>query len=128
MNLYATFDRTQLPIITITFTGEKETKENFELYLQELGNNYDSKEKFALVFELSKAPIPNVSYQLKQATWMKEHENLIQTYCLGVAYVIPSAVIRNVLKFVFSVQKNPVQFKVFSTYPEGEKWAREQTV
>lgn len=124
MNLYATFDRSDFPVISIHFTGEKETKENFELYLQELGNNYERKEKFALVFELSNAPLPNVKYQLQQAAWMKENEPLIKTYCYGVAYVIPGMVMRNVLKFIFSVQQNPVQFKVFSIYEEGEAWAK----
>lgn len=125
MNLYADFDRSEFPVISIHFTGEKETKENFELYLQELGNNYERKEKFALVFELTNAPLPNVKYQLKQAAWMKESEPLIKKYCYGVAYVIPGAIMRNVLKFIFSIQKNPVQFKVFSTFEEGEVWASE---
>lgn len=123
MKLYAEFDRTQFPVIAINFTGEKETEENFKLYLQELGNNYERKEKFALVFELTNAPLPNVKYQLKQAAWMKENKHLIKKYCYGVAYVIPGAVMRNVLKFIFSVQQNPVQFKVFSTFEEGEAWA-----
>ncbi|MFT7001948.1 MAG: hypothetical protein ACJAVW_002984, partial [Spirosomataceae bacterium] len=35
MNLYATFDRSEFPVISIHFTGEKETKENFQLYLDE---------------------------------------------------------------------------------------------
>ncbi|MDP5139708.1 MAG: STAS/SEC14 domain-containing protein [Spirosomaceae bacterium] len=124
MNLYATFDRSEFPVISIHFTGEKETKENFELYLQELGNNYERKEKFALVFELTNAPLPNVKYQLKQAAWMKENEPLIKKYCYGVAYVIPGMVMRSVLKFIFSVQQNPVRFEVFSTFEEGEAWAK----
>lgn len=123
MNLYATFDRSEFPVVSIHFTGEKETEANFQLYLDELGNNYEKREQFALIFELSKAPLPNMKYQLKQAAWMKENEPLIKKYCYGVAYVIPSAVMRNVLKFIFSVQQNPVEFKVFSTYEEGKTWA-----
>ncbi|MFT6477446.1 MAG: hypothetical protein ACJAZY_001683 [Spirosomataceae bacterium] len=124
MNLYATFDRSEFPVISIHFTGEKETKENFQLYLDELRNNYERKEEFALIFELTNAPIPNVKYQLKQAAWMKENENLIKRYCRGVAYVIPGALMRNVLKFIFTVQQNPVEFKVFSTYAESQAWAK----
>lgn len=125
MNPYAIFDRTQFPVININFTGEKENKENFELYLSELSKNYELNEKFALIFELTNAPLPNIKYQLKQATWMKENENLIKKYCYGVAYIIPGAVMRNVLKFIFSVQANPVQFEVFSSLEEGQAWAKE---
>ncbi|MEM8526165.1 MAG: STAS/SEC14 domain-containing protein [Bacteroidota bacterium] len=126
MQAYATFDRSQRPIITIHFTGAKETDENFQLYLQELDNNYAPKEQFALIFELSKAPLPNLKYQLQQAEWMQQNQDKIQTYCYGVAYIIPSMIMRNVLKFIFSVQKNPVPFKVFSTLAEGERWANAQ--
>lgn len=123
MEAYADFDRTEFPLITIHFTGEKETPENFEVYLQELGKNYEHKKDLALIFELTKAPVPNVSYQLKQASWMKENDALIKQYCKGVAYVIPSMILRGVLKFIFSVQKNPVPFKVFSNYADGKQWA-----
>ena len=125
MKLYATFDRSSFPLITIHFTGEKENQENFNLYLEELGKNYEQKEPISLIFELTNAPVPNLSYQLKQASWMKENDELIKTYCRGVAYVIPSAILRNVLKFIFSIQKNPVPFKVFSTFEDGETWAKE---
>lgn len=124
MKTYATFDRSQFPLITINFTGESETKENFDAYLDELGNNYKFEKPFSLIFELTNAPIPKVSYQLKQANWMKINEENIKTYCRGVAYIIPSTIMRNVLKFIFSIQKNPVPFKVFSTLEEGKVWAK----
>lgn len=123
MKPYATFDRSQFPVITIYFTGESENKENFEEYLNELSHNYTFDKPFSLVFELTNAPLPKVGYQLKQAAWMKSNEDKIKTYCRGIAYVIPSPVMRNVLKFIFSVQKNPVPFEVFSAAGEGQKWA-----
>ena len=123
MKFYAQFDRSEFPIITINFTGEKENKENFQLYLDELKRNYERDEQFSLIFELTKAPMPNMKYQLQQAKWMKDNEHLIKKYCRGVAYIIPSAALRGVLKFIFSVQKNPVPFKVFSTLEEGKVWA-----
>jgi hypothetical protein len=128
MATYAEFDRTQFPIITIHFTGERETADNFQLYLQELDKNYERQEPFALIFNLTKAGIPNVKYQLQQAEWMKENETKIQTYCQGVAYVIPNLLLRGVLKFIFSVQANPVPFKVFSTLAEGQSWAATKMV
>ncbi len=122
MDLYAEFDRSNFPLIIINFTGKSETNGNFQIYLDELGENYKRKEKFSLVFELTKAPIPKVSFQLKQANWMKENEPNIVKYCQGCAYIIPGLVMRNILKFIFSIQKNPVQFKVFSTIEEGKTW------
>lgn len=124
MTTYAEFDRSQRPLISIHFTGAKATPENFDAYLEELNRNYAPKEPFALIFELSKAPVPGPSYQLKQASWMKEHEGLIEQYCLGTAYVIPSTVMRGVLKFIFGIQGQPAPFKVVTTYEEGREWAK----
>lgn len=123
MQAYADFDRTQPPLISIYFTGAKETDQNFDVYLRELAKNYDAKIPFSLIFELSKAPMPQLKYQLKQAAWMKENKELIQSYCNGVAYVIPGKLLRSVLKFIFNIQKNPVDFKVFSTYQSAKEWA-----
>jgi len=123
MKPYAIFDRSEFPVITINFTGISESQSNFELYLNELEKNYTFQKEFSLIFELTKAPIPKLSYQLKQANWMKANEDNIKTYCRGVAYIIPSAIMRNVLKFIFNIQKNPVPFQVFSTLAEGKLWA-----
>ncbi|MEM8586118.1 MAG: STAS/SEC14 domain-containing protein [Bacteroidota bacterium] len=126
MAKYAEFDRSQRPLITIRFTGAKATTENFAEYLRELERNYTPQEPFALVFELSKAPVPGLSYQRQQADWMKENQDMISQYCKRVAYVIPGAIMRGVLKSIFSFQKQPVPYKVVATYSEGEKWAMAQ--
>ena len=123
MSVYAEFDRSQRPLITIHFTGAPADTDNFSTYLAELAHNYEKKEPFALVFELSKAPIPGLSYQLQQAAWMKEHDDLIRQYCMGVAYVIPGTLMRGVLKSIFKVQKQPVPYTVVATFDKGKEWA-----
>ncbi len=123
---YATFDRSTFPLITITFTGEKPTEETFQEYLDECYANYDKREPIALVFDATKAVNPGIGYQQKQGKWMKEHDELISTYCRGIAYVIPNPLIRNVLKLIFAIQNNAVPFKVFKNYEEGVNWAKGQ--
>jgi hypothetical protein len=126
MNPYALFDRSGFPLITVTFTGERETPENFQAYLNGLLENYDRQEPFSLVFDASQAATPNPTYQLKQAQWMKAHEALIKAHCRGVAYVVPNPILRQVLKLIFRLQANPVPFQVFSSLDQGKNWALEQ--
>jgi hypothetical protein len=125
MSTYASFDRSTFPLITITFTGEKETPESFEQYLDGLYQNYERQEPFSLVFDATKAPSPSLTYQQKQAAWMNKHKELIETYCRGVAYVIPNLILRNILKVIFGLQRNPAPFKVFSSVEEGKNWANQ---
>jgi len=122
MKSYALVDSSNIPIISVTFTGEKSTDENFQQYLDDLENCYDDRKTLAIIFDASKAVIPNLSLQRKQALWISQHWKLIQTYCKGTAYVIPNMAIRAVLKMIFSFQNQPVPYKIFSNNEEAEDW------
>jgi hypothetical protein len=122
MKPYAIVDSSRIPIITVTFTGEKSTDENFNQYLADLEKCYDDRQKISIIFDASQAVIPKSSHQKKQALWISQHWKLIQTYCIGTAYVIPNAAIRAVLKMIFSFQNQPVPYKIFSNLEEAEAW------
>lgn len=122
MKPYAIVDSSQKPIITVTFTGEKSTDENFQQYLDDLEDCYDDRKTLAIIFDASKSVIPKSSLQKKQALWISQHWKMIQTYCKGTAYVIPNMAIRTVLKIIFSSQNQPVPYKVFSNIEEAENW------
>lgn len=124
--MYAIVNRERTPLITITFTGQKASAATFAAYLQELKRNYDSRTDIALIFDARKALDLNPIYQLKQAQWMAQNKALIKQYCKGVAYVIPQALLRNILGLIFKLQPNPVPFAVFEKIEEGEAWATER--
>ena len=119
---YAYFDRTMPHKIIVALTGEAENQENFQTYLDGLAQNFELSH-YVLVIDVTHAPIPKMSYQRLQAQWMKANFNTIQEKCLAVSYIIPNPVLRNVLKFIFSLQRNPARYQVFDTLEEGERWA-----
>lgn len=126
MTPYAEFDRSDYPLINITFTGEKPTDENFQAYLEGSYQNYEHREPIALVFDATNAAIPGLRYQKQQADWMREHDELIRTYCLGIAYVVPNPLIRQVMRAIFKLQQNATAFKVFAEREAGVAWAQER--
>ncbi len=126
MENYVRVNREEFPLIVVTFTGAKATPPNFQHYLDELRANYDREQPLALVFDATSAKVPGIAYQKKQGEWMRDHQDLIKTYCRGIAYIIPSAVIRNVLKLIFKIQRDPVPNQVFSNREEGIAWAKAQ--
>ena len=121
---YAIIDRSCKPLIYVTFTGQRETPENFENYLNELHRNYDDKAPIGLIFDAENAPTPNIAYQKLQAQWMQTHFNLIQQYCQGVAYIMPNPFLRPVLKMIFAIQRSPAPCRVFSNKEAGVKWLK----
>lgn len=122
MKPYALVDSSNMPIISVTFTGEKSTDKNFQQYLEDLEKCYEDRKTIAIIFNATKAVIPNLSHQKKQALWISQNWKLIQTYCKGTAYVIPNMAIRAVLKMIFSFQNQPVPYKIFSNIEEAKNW------
>ena len=100
--------------------------ENFPLYMQEIKQVYEQKNKIAIIFDATEAVFPALKYQKMQGTWLKENEALMQQYCLGTAYVIPKTIIRTVLKTIFTFQKQPVPFTVCKTLEEAQIWVDNQ--
>lgn len=128
MNPYAFIDQSDFPLVTVTFTGAKATDENFQTYLEELSGIYAKEEPFIMVFDATQAVLPNIKYQRRQAQWMSEHHQSIETYCLGTAYVIPHDIIRTVLKAIFALQPQSAPYEVFATLEGGMAWARSRVV
>ena len=126
MDNYAVIDQDDFHIIRVTFTGNKATQENFKHYLSAIKSCYDQNEKLAIIFDASKAVLPGLTYQKMQAKWLKENKKMMQDYCAGTAYVISNTIIRNVLKGIFSIQRQPVPYLVCSHYSEAENWVEDQ--
>ncbi len=128
MENYAIVKDSTFPLINIKFTGTKSTDENFQVYLDQVKACYQKKEKIALIFDASHASIPSFSHQKMQANWLKENEELMKTYCVGTAYIIPNPVIRGILKMIFSLQKQPVPYRIFERKEKGLAWLRERLI
>ncbi|SEI88795.1 hypothetical protein SAMN05192553_101707 [Cyclobacterium xiamenense] len=125
MEKYATVDESAFPLVRITFTGSKSSDSNFQDYLEETKNCYRHKRKLVLIFDASKASVPSFAHQKMQGDWLRENKQLMEDYCLGTAYVIPSAAIRTLLKMIFSFQRQPIPYQVFETNGEAEVWVKE---
>ncbi len=126
MKKYATVSNDKKSVVAVVFTGESATDENFSLFLDEVKQSYDYKNKIALIFDATNAVVPAFKYQKMQATWLKENEQMMIDYCAGTAYIIPNIVIRGVLKAIFTLQKQPAPYLVCSNATEAQNWVQKQ--
>lgn len=124
MDSYAIIDESDFPLVNIRFTGNKSTDQNFQKYLDDTKACYRFGDKIAIIFDASQASIPGFAHQKMQANWLKENESLMKNFCVGTAYVIPNTAIRAILRMIFSIQKQPVPFKVFEKAIEAEEWVK----
>ena len=123
---YATIDSSKYPLINVVFTGNEATGENFKYYLDELKEIYNKQNKIAIIFDATKAIIPGIIYQKMQAKWLKDNRELMVNYCAGTAYIMPSLIIRNVLKAIFTFQKQPVDYIVRKSEAEAKDWVNKK--
>ena len=126
MKNYAVIDSGQSPVINVVFTGNEATDENFSQYLDELKQIYIQEKEIAIIFDASKAVIPGIKYQKLQAKWLKDNKELMMSYCAGTAYIIPGLIIRNVLKAIFTFQKQPVDYNVCKNEAEAIEWVNKK--
>ncbi len=124
MLLYATVDESEFPIVTIKFTGNKSTDENFSRYLADMKATYRHEKRFAIVFDATNAVFPALKHQKMQANWIKDNDRMINTFCAGTAYVIPQAIMRTVLKTILGFQNQSAPFTVVKTTDEARAWSR----
>ncbi|MFN3998430.1 STAS/SEC14 domain-containing protein [Algoriphagus sp.] len=122
MDSYAIIDESEFPIIRIDFTGNKSTDQNFQAYLDQMKSCYRTENRLAIIFDASRASIPAFPHQKIQANWLRENDSLMKDFCAGTAYIIPNAAIRAILRVIFSLQKQPVPFKVFEKEIDAEEW------
>jgi hypothetical protein len=75
-----------------------------------------------ILFDATKAKVPALNLQRKQADWMSINRIMIEKYCLGTAYVIDKPAIRLVLELIFSFYNQPAPFKIFKCEEEALEW------
>lgn len=122
MKKYANITSSEAHKFIVTFTGEVADHENFPFYLDALDRIYDRKEKVGIIFDATKAVFPGLTYQKMQAKWLKDNTDKMINFCVGTADVVPNVVIRNVLKAIFTLQKQPVAFIVCKEAKEADAW------
>jgi hypothetical protein len=119
---YATFQKIGDNCFKVVFTGEKATKRNFQEYLDDLQYCHLDRKPVTILFDATKAKVPALNLQRKQADWMSINRIMIEKYCLGTAYVINNPTIRLVLEVIFSFQNQPVPYKIFKKEEEALAW------
>jgi hypothetical protein len=122
---YYVMDQSTWPVVTVKFI-DPATDDEFDAYLRSLEALYDRETPFALVFDARDAAYLPRQYRKRQAQWIDDNEAQIREYLAGTAYVIPSAVLRGVLRAIFALQDQPAEYVVTDTLEDAHAWAETQ--
>jgi hypothetical protein len=100
--------------------------DQFRAYLAALSSMVTGRGLRALVYDARLALPAPASQRRLQAEWMKLNEAAIRRGTAGLAFVIPSALVRGVLTAILWLQPLACPHVVTSSFDEGMRWARKQ--
>jgi hypothetical protein len=116
-------DESQFPIIHIHRSGTL-SDEQFETFLARFDELMATRlQPYVLVFEMHESAMTPFGQAQRQASWMKERQALLKRQVLGMAFVLPSSVLRFALKVIFQLQPMPVPHEVFNDTDSARRWA-----
>ena len=116
------FDESKWPRLRIRM-NRKPSDDEFRDYLERYEAYLARTERYGLVLDVAPAVgMTSVSQARMQAEWMKGNGSRLRERCWGVAFLLPSAVHRGVLKAILKMQPVPTDYTVVGSMEEAEAW------
>lgn len=116
-------DEREFPLVRVHYYDLLPDPE-FDRQLADLNRILDREQPHALVIVTHHQRMMPLSQVRKQASNMLESAEKARRWVRGIALVIPSPVIRGVLKVTLSIAPMPCPYAVFDHEDEGVRWAR----
>jgi hypothetical protein len=117
-------DRSQQLLVVVRF-NHGPTDQEFEQYLLDYRGVLESARRFGAVYVTSPSlPLTPPRHVRQQAQFMKDCRSLIEERVVGVAFSLPSSLMRSVLRGILMMQPMPCPHTVVATEPEGVSWVK----
>jgi hypothetical protein len=117
-------DRTQSLLVVVRFQRGP-TDEEFAQYLADYTKVLESELRLGAVFVTApNLPMTAPRQVRMQAKFMKQYRETIEQRVIGVAFSLPSPLMRGVLRGVLMLQPMPCPHTVVGTEQEGVAWVK----
>jgi len=115
-------DDSTWPVATLRIVGSPSAEE--EAYFTTSSVSFPARrEQYVAIIDLREAATPTPRFVRAQAAAQKAHLEELRSYCLGVAFVIHSAMLRGALRAILHLQDLPSPYIVVKTIEEAQSWA-----
>ena len=98
---------------------------SFQAYLETYTDLVYRRVPYATVYStLPGARIPSGANARQQAAWMKREQPMIGEFCQGLAFCLPSPLMRGVLRGILKMQPISAEFVVVDKEADAIAWAK----
>jgi hypothetical protein len=112
--MWCNIDKTNFPIIKISFNAEKQIESEFDEFLQEWIKLYDEEKEFYFIFDTCELGMLNVKYAYKMSKFIKEIKKRDKQYLKKTLIIVKNQYISFLLNIVFSLTKPVANVYLFS--------------
>jgi hypothetical protein len=117
-------DKSQGLLVVIRFLGLPSESE-FRQYLDDYAQMLREQTRFGTVFVTAPSlPMMPPRHARMQAQFIREHREEMIERVVCIAFALPTALMRGVLRGVFMLEASPSPYTVVSTEAEGVAWVK----
>ena len=102
--MWSTYDKTTLPLVKVTLNGSLNNDEDYNHFIREWTELYQSKTNFKFVFDTSNCGYVNIKYALKMPSYIKRLKELKIQYLEKSIIIYNSIWIKMLLSMIFKLQ------------------------
>lgn len=113
------------PLVVVTYDGGIDDAA-FEAHLSEYQSVLDRGQRYAAVFDATRAAVPPPRQRHLQAKFMDRHRATLARLCVGGGFAISSSLVRGAMTAILWLAPMPFEHVVVSTRGEAERWALER--
>lgn len=110
-------------LVQVSPTSDDNLRAHLDDQLAEMRANRARGKRNVVVIDASLGLRPTPTQRKLQADWINEHRELLAASCLGIAFVIPSPLVRGALTAIFWVAQLPIPHTVHATLASAIDWA-----
>lgn len=111
-------------VIVVRYDGRPDD-ETFRAYLQTYTDLVHRRVPYATVYStLPGARIPSGANARQQAAWIKREQPIVTQFCRGLAFALPSPLMRGVLRGILKMQPIIADYVVVDGEDEAIAWAK----
>ena len=103
--MFATFDKTQFPIVKVTFSETIIDNTDFENFLKEWLQLYDNREYFSFVFDTKNVGLINPKYSILMSLFIRQLKTRDIQYLKSSHIYVYNNFVNHLLDLIFFIQK-----------------------
>jgi len=116
--MWCVIDKSNFPIIKISFNSEKQVEEEFDQFLEEWLNLYKEEKDFFFIFDTCQLGMMNVKYAYKMSKFIKELKKKERQYLKKSLIIVKNQYISFLLNIVFNITKPLADVYLFSVHSD----------